>query len=91
MKSIISNEKKCFICNTTLNLHKHHIYGGSNRNISEREGFWVFLCAIHHNMSPNSVHLNEKLNKKLKRFCQIKYETKHSRDEFIKLIGRSYL
>lgn len=33
----------------------------------------------------------KELNLKLKRDCQRKYEEKHTREDFIKLIGRSYL
>lgn len=92
MKSILQNEKKCFLCDTTYDLHDHHIYFGSaNRKISEANGFKVWLCAYHHNMSNDSVHHNRKLDLLVKKVCQRKYEKAHSREEFIKLIGRSYL
>ena len=92
MKSILQDEKKCFLCNTVFNLHEHHIFFGSaNRKISEANGFKVWLCAYHHNMSHYSVHHDRKLDLLVKKVCQRKYEKTHSRDEFIKLIGRSYL
>lgn len=92
MKSILQDEKKCFLCNTVFDLHDHHIFFGSaNRKISEANGFKVWLCAYHHNMSNYSVHHDRKLDLLVKKVCQRKYEKTHSRDEFIKLIGRSYL
>lgn len=70
----------------------HHIYEGTGRRkISEREGFIIPLTPQEHNMSDESVHFNHNLDLKLKRLCQAKYEKTHTREQFIKLIGRSYL
>ena len=91
MKSILSNEKVCLFCHTNMNIHKHHIYEGSFRQASENNGFWCYLCGKHHNMSDNSVHMNEELNRKLKRYCQHIYEKKHTREEFMKIIHRNFL
>lgn len=89
--SILQNEKYCFICKTTQNLHNHHIFGGPNRKISDKHGFTVWLCAEHHNMSNYSAHFDKDIDNKLKTECQLKYEESHSRDDFKKLIGRNYL
>lgn len=91
MKSLISNEKECYFCKTSYNLHKHHIYFGANRKISERIGAWVYLCAIHHNMSDNSVHHNRQMDLMLKKKYQEEYEKINTREEFIQIIGKSYL
>ena len=92
-KSIISNEKECFICDTQFNLHKHHIfYGYSNRVNSENEGCWVYLCARHHDFSDDAVHMNICFDITLKKYCQHVWEEKKgSRDEFRKIFGKSYL
>lgn len=93
-KSIISNEPRCLICNTTLNLHRHHIfYGTANRKKSEKHGCWCFLCAIHHNMSPHSVHLDHELDLKVKQMTQRTLERDHgwTREKFIEEFGKSYL
>lgn len=84
-------ERKCFVCGTTKNLHRHHVYGGSNRKISDKEGFVVDLCFEHHNGSDKGVHFNPKLDLHIKQVFQKEYEKNHTRDEFIKLIGRNYL
>ena len=74
MKSIIQDKKKCFICSKTINLHDHHIYFGSAR----RKTFGVHGSKGH------------ELDLYLKRTCQSKYEETHTREEFIKLIGKNY-
>lgn len=43
-KSIICNEKRCVKCGTYNDIHKHHIFGGSRRNTSEKYGMWMYLC-----------------------------------------------
>lgn len=70
----------------------HHIYGGNGRRkISEREGFIIPLTHDEHNMTDTSIHFNKELDLQIKRECQRKYEETHSRDDFIRLINRSYL
>lgn len=92
MKSILQSEKQCFICATTKNIHCHHVYGGANRKNSDKNGFTVYLCAWHHNIGGGeSIHENSKMSLWLKQACQKKYEETHSREEFIRIIGRNYL
>lgn len=90
MKSILQEDKKCFICGS-LQVHEHHIYFGANRKASENNGFKVYLCPAHHNMSNCGVHFNRQLDLQLKQLCQRKFEETHSREEFMKLIGKNYL
>ena len=90
-KSILQNEKVCYVCGRTYNLHKHHIFGGANRNTSERNGFTVYLCAYHHNLSNEGVHFNRTLDLDIKKQCQAEYEKTYKREEFMKLIGKNYL
>lgn len=92
-KSILQTEKECYITGQTYNLHKHHIYAGGRRQISEREGFWVYLTGHFHNQSNDGVHgkNGRALDLKLKQDCQRKYEETHSREEFIALTGKNYL
>lgn len=76
----------------TNGLHRHHIYmGNPNRRISEENGFWVWLRYDWHNGAKYGVHSNRVLDLRLKQICQEKYEETHSREEFRRLIGRSYL
>lgn len=94
--SILQREKRCYLSGAeNVPLHKHHIYhsdmGGATRNISEKQGFWVWLKPELHNMSAYGVHFNKKLDMRLKRECQAKFEETHTREEFMRLIGRNYL
>ena len=93
MKSIISNERECLICKTPLNLHKHHIFHGAGRRpLSEKYGCWVYLCAKHHNMSDEGVHMNIDLDDELRDMCQREWEKRNgTTQDFIRIFGRSYL
>lgn len=91
MESIMSNERICYVCGSTQNLHKHHIFGGSNRKTSDKEGCWVYLCGCHHNLSDHGVHYDKELDLRLKRECQAKWEVGRGRAEFLRTFMRSYL
>lgn len=91
-KSIISNERICLVCGTTLGLHKHHIfYGMAKRKISEQYGCWCYLCGKHHNLSNEGVHFNKKLDIELKKMAQYKFNEVYPNLDFIKVFGKSYL
>lgn len=88
----------CFLCKRSGNyriheqLHRHHVYGGvANRSISEAEGFIVYLCPNHHNMSKEGVHHNAKNMLIVRQAMQRKFEENHTRKEFMLLIGKNYL
>lgn len=93
MKSIIQAEKECFICGTKEPLHKHHVFGGANRKLSDEHGCWVWLCASHHNMTDIGVHFNKPFDVTLKKFTQTiwEQENKGGHDGFRKIFGKSYL
>lgn len=91
----------CYLCEkqgiyrTYKDLQKHHIYGGPNRKISEKEGFFVWLCRAHHTGDEEgnhaAVHFNKTNAQILHEDCQREYEKTHTREEFMQLIGRSYV
>ena len=89
MKSILQKNKKCYICGTTYGLELHHvIHGTSNRKNSDREGLVIWLCWSHH----KEVHeQNPALDDYLKRIAQTEYEKTHTRDEWRKVFGKSWL
>ena len=92
MKSIISNERECFVCKKPFHLHRHHIWGGGRRELSEKYGCWVYLCGRHHNFSDFGVHYNKSLDIKLKKLCQTKLEESGwSREKVAETFGRNYL
>lgn len=74
MKSIIQDEKKCFITGQTYWLECHHIFfGRANRKLSEKYGLKVWLTRELHR-GINGVHFNRELDLKLKRIAQEKFE-----------------
>lgn len=91
-KSIISNDKKCLVCGTTYDIHKHHIFfGTANRRNSEKYGCWCYLCGRHHNLSGEGVHYNIALNLDIKRMAQKRFEELYSHERFIQVFGKSYI
>lgn len=90
MKSIINNDRRCFKCNTTYNLHKHHIYEGRNRKNSEKYGLWVYLCGKHHNLSNEGVHFNKQFDLELKKLGQEKFEENYPGIDFLSIFYKNY-
>ena len=75
---------KCDYCKKYCDrLDPHEVYGGSNRKRSIENGFVALLC--------RECHQNEEILLELKKQYQRSYEYSHSREEFIKLIGKNYL
>lgn len=88
--SILNNLDKCFFCGKPTE-HIHEVYYGyANRKISIKNGFCVGLCYNHHN-GAEGVHLHHDMDLQLKRVYQKEFEKHHTRNEFLKLIGKSYL
>lgn len=82
----------CYVCKKP-HPHVHHIFfGTANRKMSERYGYVVPLCGYHHNMSNEGVHFNKKRDRIFKEMAQLHFEWAYgTREEFIKIFGRSYL
>lgn len=77
---------RCYYCRITSGrqqLDIHEVYGGSNRIRSMKEGLCVPLC--------RRCHSSEEIIQDLRKWCQKEYEKTHTRNEFIKLIGKSYI
>ena len=91
MESVIQKERFCWVCETTQNLHVHHIFpGASRRKLSEKRGFKVYLCHQHHGECHK--HINSGVSLMLKRMCQLYYEANYGdREDFIREFGRSVL
>ena len=64
-------------------LEPHEVYGGSNRKRSIQHKFVKLICRECHN--------NEKIINKLRIDVQKEYEKEHTRQEFIEIIGKSYI
>ena len=92
MKSILQDEKKCYLCGREYGLERHHIFAGvANRRISEAEGLWVWLCGETCHRGIDGAQYDPEKNRFLKQMAQMAYEQTHSHDEWMKLIRRNYL
>ena len=97
MKSIIQNEKECFLCRRFYDVENlmwlecHHVFGGANRNLSERYGLKIYLCHNHHNEKPLGVHHNKDYRILVKQIAQSAFERQYSHGEFMKIFGKNYL
>lgn len=82
----------CAVCGAPYaSLHEVY-YGTANRQISIRHGFQERLCPIHHNEPGfSNPHHNRSVDLALREKHQRLFEETHTRDEFMKLIGRNYL
>lgn len=92
-KSIINtNKRKCFLCGLYKQTEEHHIFGGSNRRLSEEYGLKVYLCPNCHQHSKYSAHRDKDTADHLHRVGQQAFEEQiSSREEFMKIFGRNYL
>lgn len=94
MKSIICENKMCFVCGSKTNLHLHHVLFGKNRKNADKDGLTVWLCYQHHE-GTNGVHgkNGHELDNQLKYIAEqawLKYYNK-TQEEFIKRYGKNYI
>ena len=74
----------CEYCgNYSKRLDPHEIYGGSNRKRSIKYQFVKLICP--------RCHSNEEIINQLRIDTQKEFEKKRTREEFIKIIGKSYI
>ena len=81
---------RCYVCHRNTDTARHEIfYGTANRKNSKEFGTWVDICPVCH----ADVHANpsEGFDIMLKRSAQWAFEREHTRDEFRKIFGRSWL
>ena len=80
----IIKEGICEFCgNYSKKLDPQEVYGGSNRKRSIKHKFIKLIC--------RECHSNENIINQLRTETQKEYEKNHTREEFIKLIGKSYI
>lgn len=89
--SIMQTKKECFVTGSSGPLHRHHVYGGNRRKLSEQWGCWIWLRSDYHNMSNHGIHFDQALNLQIKRQTQIRFEQLHGREKFMEIFGKNYL
>jgi len=91
MKSILQEEKVCYLCGKQYGLELHHIFAGvANRRISEQHGLKVWLCHDCHTGQDGAQYNSEK-GLYLKQMAQTAFEQTHTHDEWMRLIRKNYI
>ena len=88
----------CYLCEKlhgdfgVKRTEEHHVFfGHGRRKASEAAGFKVYLCRAHHQDGPEAVHRSHEICLQVQQETQKEFEKSHSREEFMDLIGKSYL
>ncbi len=93
LTSVFTDNMDCCIFTGSTYIERHHIFGGSNRNASEKYGFVV---PLRYDLHPNGARADQRHAKQidlyLKQLAQRYFEEHYgSREEFMKIFGRSWL
>lgn len=88
MKSILQDERECFLCGKQGRLELHHTMNGKGwRKLSDEDGLVIYLCPDCH----RNVHDDAVLRKALKRLSQMRYLEEHSFKEWMERYGKNYI
>lgn len=93
MRSIVQDDcNVCYLCgkNRNAGLEKHHIFGGPNRKLSDRDGLWVMLCSDCHRNGKNAAHQSKATADYLHYQGRQAYLEEHTEEEFLERYGRNY-
>ena len=93
MKSIISTEKRCYLCGSPHWIEIHHVYPGFNRSTSDDYGLTVPLCHYCHNEPLNGVHHNKERRQALQASVQKKAMEHYgwTEEDFRTIFHKSYI
>ncbi len=84
--------KTCFITgtpSTCADIHVHHIFGASRKELSEKYHFLIPLRADWHDMEDYGIHFNRELDLKFKRECEEYYLSHYgTKEDFIAEFGQ---
>lgn len=90
-KSIMSDERRCYVTGAEIGLDVHHVIHGPLRSMADKNGLWCYLRHDIHMKLHDHARGFEDLDSLLKRECQTKFEEQHTRDEWMLLVHRNYL
>ena len=90
---------RCYLCmklhgddRIHLRTEEHHIFFGTGQRWkSEEDGMKVHLCPEHHRTGRDAVHNNARICRMVQKDAQRKYEETHTREQFRKRYGKSYI
>ncbi len=87
-KSIIQDERYCYLGSSESMLDKHHIFNGALRKKSEKYGLWVY---IGHYTHLNAHQKDTDVLIELKKIGQRMFEEKYGHDAFMREFHKNYL
>ena len=93
LTSVFTEDMDTCIFTGSTQVERHHIFGASNRMLSELYGYVV---PVRYDLHPNGARADQRYAKQidthLKQMAQNHFEENHgTRTDFIRLFGRSYL
>ena len=92
MKSIMQDEKECYLSKSTKRLEIHHIFfGAGRRELSEKYGLKVWLRYDWHNLPPNGAHFNQETRRRLEQDGQRAFQEHYPDLDFMQIFGKNYL
>ena len=90
-KSLLRDEKECYLCGRRTGLERHHIMAGTaNRKLSEKYGLWVWLCHDCHTGQDGAQYDAEKA-KALKQDAQKAFEKAYGHEDWMRVFRKNYL
>ena len=91
MKSIMQDEKRCYICGAVTGLERHHVMSGTaNRKLSETYGLWIWLCYDHHR-GQIGVHSDYFLKERTEKDAQRAFEAMWGHVAWMAIFRKNYL
>lgn len=87
----MQDKKECYFCKSQSWLECHHIFGGANRNLSEKYGLKVWLCHYCHNEPPQGVHHNRRNADMLRKLGQEAFNKQYPDKDFVSIFGRNFI
>ena len=91
MESIITDRMdECFVCHRPAEEIHHIIFGTANRDLSDKFGLVIPLCAYHHRIGPYAAHKNKAANEYLKALAQRRFKEVWKDYDFVQVFGKDY-
>ena len=91
MESIMTIDMEhCFICQRTpVEIH-HVVFGTANRDLSDKFGLVVPLCAKHHRTGQSAVHRSKAADLYFKKMAQECFEKRWPQYKFREVFGKEW-
>ena len=88
-KSIVQDEKECYLTHVKYDLVRHHLMNGNaERKKAEQDGLWVWLNDSVHKYL-HDTHEGRMKMYELKAIAQEAYEETHSHEEWMRRYGKN--